>query len=62
MAKQEENYAGSGSRKLEGKDLRNSSTLQVRNISYAHIFREENKEANRLSKLALEKLSGSIGQ
>jgi ribonuclease HI len=31
-----------------------------RNISYAHIYREENKEADRLSKLALSNLPGSI--
>jgi ribonuclease HI len=31
-----------------------------RNITFAHIYREENQEADRLSKLALTKPSGSI--
>jgi hypothetical protein len=31
-----------------------------RNISYAHIYCEESKEANILSKLALANMSGSI--
>jgi hypothetical protein len=31
-----------------------------RNITFSHIYHEENKEEDRFSKLALEKFSGSI--
>jgi hypothetical protein len=34
--------------------------IYFRNISFAHIFREENQEANRLSKVTLTNLHGSI--